>query len=158
MPPAQALIDAMPQTVRIGRYQLDPLRHTLAGADRVVQLSPIASRFLQVLARQPGAVVERAVLIEELWRGDYLVGEPALNRVVSETRRAVGDSARNPAVIQTVHRRGYRLVAPPAEAAERPLLRERWVKVWLLVLGTFVVLAVAAIVIIGLAVLSRHAR
>ena len=147
----------MPETMRIGRYQLDPLRHTLSGADRVVQLSPIASRFLQALARQPGAVVERAVLIEELWRGDYLVGEPALNRVVSETRRAVGDSPREPALIQTVHRRGYRLVASPAPT-ERPLVQERWVKVWLLVLGTFAVLAVAAAVILGLAVLSRYVR
>jgi DNA-binding winged helix-turn-helix (wHTH) protein len=149
----------MPETVPIGRYQLDTLRHTLSGADRVVQLSPIASRFLLALARQPGAVVERAVLIEELWRGDYLVGEPALNRVVSETRRAVGDNAREPALIQTVPRRGYRLVAPTGRAeAERPLVGERWVKIWLLVLGTFAVVAVVAIVVIGLAVLSRYLR
>ena len=153
----------MRDTIRIGHYQLDPLSHTLAGADKVVQLSPIASRFLQVLARQPGAMVDRAVLIEELWRGDYLVGEPALNRVVSETRRAVGDNPREPAVIQTIPRRGYRLVA--AEAAEnaagegeRPLLRERWVKVWLLVLGSFLAIAVVAVVIIGLSVVSRFAR
>ena len=149
----------MPETLRIGRYQLDPLRHTLSGPDAVVQLSPIASRFLQVMARQPGAVVDRAVLIEELWRGDYLVGEPALNRVVSETRRAVGDNPKDPALIQTVPRRGYRLVAPAADsAAERPLVRERWVKVWLLVLGTFVVVAVVAIIIIGLAMASRYIR
>jgi DNA-binding winged helix-turn-helix (wHTH) protein len=151
----------MPQTLRIGRYELDPLRHTLSGADRVVQLSPIASRFLQAMARRPGAVVERAVLIEELWRGDYLVGEPALNRVVSETRRAVGDNPKEPALIQTVPRRGYRLVAPAGDseaAADRPLVRERWVKIWLLVLGSFLAVALVAIVIIGLAVASRHLR
>ena len=149
----------MPETVRIGRYELDPLRHTLSSGDRVVQLSPIASRFLQAMAREPGAVVDRAVLIEELWRGDYLVGEPALNGVVSETRRAVGDNPKDPALIQTVPRRGYRLVASSGETtADRPLLRERWVKIWLLALVTFVIVGVVAILIIGLAVGSRYLR
>lgn len=102
----------------VGAFSLDPLTHRLSGAMGTVQLSPLASRFLQTLAAQPGTVVDRETLIERLWRGDWLVGDPALNRVVSETRRAVGDDPRNPALIQTVHRQGYRLVGADAVAAD----------------------------------------
>jgi DNA-binding winged helix-turn-helix (wHTH) protein len=148
----------MPDLIAIGRYQLDPLRHVLTGADGDAQLTPLASRFLQVLARDPGAVVERTALIEELWRGDFLVGEPALNRVVSETRRAVGDNPREPALIQTMHRRGYRLVAVPTEPAATPLVHERWVKIWLLVLGTFTVLLLAFMIVMGFSLVARWVR
>lgn len=104
------MTDAARPGIAIGAFHLDPLTHRLDAGGRTVQLSPLASRFLQELAARPGTVVERNALIETLWRGDWLVGDPALNRVVSETRRAVGDDPRNPALIQTVHRQGYRLV------------------------------------------------
>ena len=106
--------------ISIGRFQLNVLTHRLDQDGQSIQLSPLASRALQELAVHGGAVVDRNTLIDRLWQGDYLVGDPALNRVISEIRRAVGDDPRNPALIQTVHRRGYRLVdsATPAEAAE----------------------------------------
>lgn len=104
------MTDKVSRTMAVGEFELDLLTHRLDRHGRAVQLSPLASRFLQELAARRGAVVERAELIRTLWRGDHLTGDPALNRVVSETRRAVGDNPRNPALIQTVHRQGYRLV------------------------------------------------
>jgi DNA-binding winged helix-turn-helix (wHTH) protein len=149
--------------MQVGPYQLDPIAHTLGGPQGTLQLSPLASRFLQALAREPGAVVERAALIEELWRGDYLVGEPALNRVVSETRRALGDSPRNPTLIQTVHRRGYRLVAPvegelPGTSLAPSAAEPVWQRIWRYGLITFSLLAATAVAIVALSVVSRMAR
>lgn len=133
--------------IAVGGFQLDLLTHRLAAGQRTVQLSPLASRFLQALAVRPGAVVDRAALIDALWRGDYLTGDPALNRVVSETRRAVGDNPRNPALIQTVHRHGYRLVGTDGGEAADPAWRAPtsnralWIKggLWLAALIAIVV-------------------
>lgn len=110
-PPAGMLTD---------RIWFDPYRNRLLVDDQEISLSPQAARFLELLARRPGEVVDREQLIDELWRGDYLTGDPALNRVVSETRRAVGDDPKEPHLIQTVHRRGYRLVLGTAPPAQRP--------------------------------------
>lgn len=105
---------------------------------------------MELLAREPGAVVERNAIIDELWQGNYLVGEAALNRLVSEIRRAVGDNARDPRLIQTLPRCGYRLVqvgrafegTGPNYGATGPVARR------LILLG-----AVAAIFILGLLIL-----
>jgi DNA-binding winged helix-turn-helix (wHTH) protein len=132
-------------TIAFGQFALDSRRHVLCGPGGEAQLSPLASRLLEVLARQPGGIVDRGVIIEELWRGDWLVGDPALNRVVSELRRAVGDDPRSPTLIQTVPRRGYRLVAQ-TEAAPAATPRglfggwPHWQRVW--GMGILTVLAV----------------
>lgn len=108
--------------LRFGAFALDPRRNVLRCGPREVQLSPLGSRLLQELAKRPGEMFERAELIDALWRGDWLVGDPALSRLVSEVRRAAGDNGREPTLIQTVPRRGYRLVAAPfsGEAAAPP--------------------------------------
>jgi DNA-binding winged helix-turn-helix (wHTH) protein len=100
--------------MEIGPYILDVYGNRLMDSGREISLSPLATRFLEMLAREPGAVVDRHRIIDEIWKGDYLTGDPALHRLVSEIRRAVGDNPRNPELIQTVHRRGYRLVTREA--------------------------------------------
>lgn len=145
------MTDKTSRTIAVGEFQLDLLTHRLDRHGRAVQLSPLASRFLQELAARRGAVVERAELIHTLWRGDHLTGDPALNRVVSETRRAVGDNPRDPALIQTVHRQGYRLVGTEgggaAAAAGRPpgLNRALWIKGGLWLAALIVVLVGAKV-------------
>ena len=141
------MTDVSKNSIAVGGFQLNLLTHRLACDDRTVQLSPLASRFLQALAARPGAVVDRAALIDAMWRGDYLTGDPALNRVVSETRRAVGDDPRNPALIQTIHRHGYRLVGVDGGEAVDPAWRvpasiqAPWIKsgLWLTALILIVV-------------------
>lgn len=139
----------------IGRYRLDRLSHRLEVEGGAVKLSPLASDLLAMLAERPGAVVERGRLIDELWRGDFLVGDPALNRLVSEVRSAIGDDPRRPRLIQTVPRRGYRLaIDPPAPAAAPRPPMALWVK---LLIGYAVVLGGAcALLLCALAV--RHFR
>ena len=60
--------------------------------------------------------------------GNYLVGEPALNRLVSETRRAARDICDTP-LIETVQKNGYRLVTaagPVPAASVRPFPLWAW--------------------------------
>lgn len=120
--------------MQFGSYALDTRRHLLSTTETQIQLSPLAGRLLALLAQSPGEVVERGTIIEALWRGDWLVGDPALNRLVSELRRSVGDDPRNPTLVQTVPRQGYRLVVAPGgpetgsvpEPAGVPLWRQIW--------------------------------
>jgi|CXWL01.1.fsa_nt_gi DNA-binding winged helix-turn-helix (wHTH) protein len=101
--------------VRFGAFTLDTVGCTLTGPAGETQLSPLAARLVAELARTPGETVERTALISALWRDDPVLGDGALNRLVSEARQALGDSPKNPKLIQTVPRRGYRLVAGAGE-------------------------------------------
>ncbi len=98
----------------VGQFRLDPVDHVLTTNTGRVRLSPLASQFLQVLAQTPGELVAREELVNQLWRGDWGIGDPAINRVVSEIRSLTGDDPKQPSVIQTVPRRGYRLVGTPS--------------------------------------------
>jgi hypothetical protein len=101
-------------------------------------LSPLARRLVEVLTRANGRVVSRAALIDELWAGNHLVGEPALNRLVSEARRALR-SAGCADLIETVQRSGYRWAVNSEPAAARPVNYRPWVLAFL-----------AAIILLGL--------
>ncbi len=67
---------------------------------------------LLALIERPGSVVARDELRARLWPADtYVDFEHGLNAVVKRLRDALGDSADAPRYIETVPRRGYRLVA-----------------------------------------------
>lgn len=144
--------------IQLGSYALDPLRHVLLCGAREVQLTPLASRLLQELAKRPGEMVERATLIDLLWRGDFLVGDPALSRLVSEIRRAAGDDARQPSLIQTVPRQGYRLVTTLQQVAAPPVAAPSWPEAWRLANRSIAILLVGLTLLILAAVLARLLR
>ena len=75
---------------------------------------------LVALATHVGDVVTRQQLREMVWQ-DVFVGEDVLVRAISELRRAFQDDPRAQHTIQTVHKVGYRLVAP-VEVVESPLV------------------------------------
>ena len=67
---------------------------------------------LVFFARYPRQVHSRQRLIEEVWQV-RAVAENTLTHAVAELRRALGDDARKPKFIETIHRRGYRLLVKP---------------------------------------------
>lgn len=56
--------------------------------------------------------VTRAALIDGIWDGNYLVGDPALSKEICLLRDALGDDSRSPRLIKTFPRRGYALLQP----------------------------------------------
>lgn len=114
--------------LRFGPFVLDTsaFRLTRDGVD--VSLSPRHIELLGVLASHPAALVTKEQLIATGWP-DVAVSDNSLTQVISDLRQALGDSASQPAYIQTVARRGYRFIAPvepvsvdggAARGAERP--------------------------------------
>jgi TolB-like protein len=68
---------------------------------------------LVCLAASPGQPVSKEVLLQKVWP-DTFVGEGVLVRSIVELRRVFEDDAKEPRVIQTIARRGYRVIAPVA--------------------------------------------
>jgi len=71
------------------------------------------------LARHPGEVVSREDLEREVWHG-ALVGYDAVTKTLTKLRRALGDTSREPRYIETVPKRGYRLIAAVGHDAGVP--------------------------------------
>jgi len=85
------------------------------------QLMDLAVAF----AARQGRVVSREELFASVWP-QLFVAESALARCVAELRRLLGDSARSPRIIETIPKRGYRLVAPVVPVAcMAQILRDR---------------------------------
>jgi TolB-like protein/Flp pilus assembly protein TadD len=66
---------------------------------------------LACLVGEPGRVVTKEELLTAVWGGAY-VEEGALSQAIHSLRKALGDDARQPRYIQTIPKRGYRLLAP----------------------------------------------
>jgi DNA-binding winged helix-turn-helix (wHTH) protein/tetratricopeptide (TPR) repeat protein len=104
----------------IGRWRVDPQADEIDADGRVLKLEPQQMRLLLALAEQPGQVVLTQTLLDQVWR-DLVVTPNSVYQAVAQLRKQLGDSAELPEYIQTVHRKGYRLLAPvrrvaPAEA------------------------------------------
>lgn len=96
---------------RLGRWTVHPLRNILVDPDREVHIEPRVMQVLEMLADNQGEVVEREELLETLWNGCAVSDEP-LTRSIASLRHALGDNPKNPRYIQTIPKRGYRLVRP----------------------------------------------
>ncbi len=112
-----------PRLLNVGTWRVDGPANRMAREDQSISLEPKVMDLLLVLAESPGEVVSREALMERLWPG-VVVGEDTLARTVSKLRGALDDDPKEPAYIETIPKRGYRLIAEvsilePAAAATR---------------------------------------
>ncbi len=96
---------------RLGNWLVEPELNRLSGDSGVVHVEPRAMDLLVFLARHPGEVLSRETLIDGVWKKRF-VGEAVLRNTVAALRRALGDRADDPSYIETISKRGYRLIAP----------------------------------------------
>jgi predicted ATPase len=76
-----------------------------------LSLPPKAFAVLQFLVERPGRLVLQDEIIDAVWPSACVQPE-VLKSQILDVRRALGDSARRPRFIETLHRRGYRFIAP----------------------------------------------
>ncbi|MEZ5922136.1 MAG: winged helix-turn-helix domain-containing protein [Parvularculaceae bacterium] len=76
-----------------------------------VKLGPKSFALLKALMTSPERLITKEELIEKVWDG-RAVSDAVLTTAMRELRRAIGDDAREPAFIETVHGRGYRFLKP----------------------------------------------
>ncbi|MEM8963117.1 MAG: AAA family ATPase, partial [Acidobacteriota bacterium] len=105
--------------IRFGPFRLDPPEGRLWQHDTPVPLTPKAFAVLHQLARQPGRRLDKDELLSAVW-GERHVSDAVLKVAVREIRKALGDEARDPSYIETVHRHGYRFIAELSRPASSP--------------------------------------
>ena len=99
--------------VYFGAFRLDLSDGLLTRNGEEVRLPPRALIILQHLVERAGRIVSKQSLMDVAWK-DAHVSETSLTEAVGLIRQALGDDSQKPEFIQTVHRRGYRFVAPIA--------------------------------------------
>lgn len=105
------------RTFRFGSYTLDVRSGELSNGAGHQRLSEQTLNLLIALLERPGDVVSRDELRQRLWAGDTFVDfEHGLNAAVKRLRDVLGDSAGAPRYIETIPKRGYRLIAPGVSA------------------------------------------
>ena len=107
---------AEPVRVRFDRFELDQTNARLLRDGSPLTLAPTPFAVLCALARNPGALLTKQSLLDEVW-GHQFVSESVLKTVISELRTTLHDDARKPRFIETVSRRGYRFIATTTPAA-----------------------------------------
>jgi eukaryotic-like serine/threonine-protein kinase len=98
-------------TLAFGPFTFDTHNRLLRSSDREIALPPRVLGVLELLIARPGEVVPRQDLMDGVWK-EAFVTDTSLAEAVSVLRQALGDDPQTPTYIQTVHRRGYRFVAP----------------------------------------------
>jgi DNA-binding winged helix-turn-helix (wHTH) protein len=101
---------------QVGGWLARPSLNVLAQADVVRHLEPQVMDLLAFLATTDGRVVSRDEIIDAVWQGRF-IADATLTRTVADLRRALDDDRQSHRFIETIPKRGYRLVAPVAPAA-----------------------------------------
>jgi Tol biopolymer transport system component/DNA-binding winged helix-turn-helix (wHTH) protein len=108
------------RALRIGEHRFDPVLNELAGPAGKQRLPLKLADLLLRLASEPGQLVRRDTLLDEVWERRH-VNEEVLSRAIADLRVALGDDARAPRYIETLPKLGYRMIATVAvDAAPEP--------------------------------------
>ncbi len=101
---------------RVGDWLIEPDLNRMTKAEKTIPVEPKIIEVLACLASAPGEVFSKENILRIVWAGTY-VSEGILTYYISELRKVLGDDAKNPQIIQTIPRKGYRLIA----AVSQPL-------------------------------------
>ena len=121
---------------RVGPWLVQPSLNAISRAGASIHLEPKVVEVLVCLARHAGETLPKEKLMQAVW-ADTFVTDDVLKRCISELRRGFEDDAHEPRIIETIPKRGYRLLQrvewvndserspEPRSEAETNLLREK---------------------------------
>ena len=105
-------------TMRIGDFDVEPSLNRLYKGQEMLTVEPRVMDLLMLLAESPGQVFGRDEILQRVWP-ETTVQDDALRRVVTLLRRVLDDDPKAPRYVETITRRGYRLVAPVSRPERR---------------------------------------
>ena len=108
MPEMQKLKDGF----RIGDWLVNPSDGSLSSPLRSARLEPQIMELLIFFCSRAAQVVTRDEILDTVWQGRFVSGE-TLKAALYQLRKALGDSPQNPRYIETIPKRGYRLMIDP---------------------------------------------
>jgi DNA-binding winged helix-turn-helix (wHTH) protein len=137
---------------------VDPACGRISHDHKVIKLEPKVMDLLVYLASRPGQVVTREELEKNVWAG-RMISYEALTSTVKKLRNAFADDARQPRIIETLSKKGYRLVSRvsflnPALKEEQflenaaPATRHRNLWIWATASAAFVIALATSIALL----------
>lgn len=112
-----------PADFRLAEWLVQPRLNRLSRGERVIQIEPKMMDVLVFLAGHPGQVVSRSEITDAVWPELFLT-ETVVSRSIAGLRRALGDDVRRPRFIETILKRGYRLIAEVSAVAPEGAARQ----------------------------------
>ena len=101
--------------IRCGELMIDPTNYEVfLGAKRVI-LTPTEFKLLYLLGKNRHVTLSQDFIRRGIWADDTQTGD-SLKKYIQRLRRKLGDDARDPKWIKTVHGLGYRLTTPMSAA------------------------------------------
>ena len=100
----------------LGDQRIEPARCAILAAEGKIRVEPRVMDVLVLMVTHAGQVVTREEFIKTVWSGTFVTDE-VLSRCIYRLRQALGDNPRKPQFIETVPKRGYRLIAPVRKTA-----------------------------------------
>ncbi|WHO92932.1 winged helix-turn-helix domain-containing protein [Xanthomonas campestris] len=94
---------------RLGPLLVEPERLTLIGDGENITLEPRMMEVLVALAERAGEVISAEQLLIDVWHGSFY-GDNPVHKTIAQLRRKLGDDSRQPRFIETIRKRGYRLL------------------------------------------------
>ena len=97
--------------VRFGAFELRKDAGELRREGTTIRLQEQPLQILRILLEEPGQVVTREELRQQIWSSDTFVDfDHGINNAIKRLREALGDTAETPQYIETLPRRGYRFI------------------------------------------------
>ncbi len=107
----------------IASWLIEPAINRISREGEVRQLDPRTMQVLICLAENPGDVVKREYLMDNVWK-EVIVNENTLSSVIARLRKLLDDDWQNPQYVETISKAGYRLIAPVLPARTRTRYHE----------------------------------
>src|SRR6267143_3660342 len=104
--------------IRFGVFEVDLRAGELFKQGVKIRIQQQPFRILALLLERPGEMVTREELRQAIWpAGTFVEFDVGLDAAIHKLRSALGDSAENPWLVETLPRRGYRFIAAVDDVA-----------------------------------------
>ena len=108
-------------TFLLGDWLIEPTLSRISRGEEIVRIDPRNMDVLVLLASRAGEVLSQTEIEKGVW-GNVIVTSSSVYQAIAQLRRALGETKSNPKYIETIARRGYRLVARVRMEPESPAL------------------------------------
>ncbi len=96
--------------ILINQLKLLPQEFRIYRGKQIINLQPKCAELLLYLAERPGQVISKETLLQDIWNG-RVVGEDVLTNCIRKLRKQLNDDAKSPKLIETINKKGYRMIA-----------------------------------------------
>ena len=105
---------ALPATVRIADLEIDVAGHRVLRGEESIALTPLEFDVLVTLARSPGQVFTREVLLQDVWGYRHQADDRLVNVHIQRLRAKIEKDPENPEIVLTVRGLGYKAGGTPS--------------------------------------------